>query len=131
MTDRLVFSGKYKSNAGTATVELVLISFQDESSVYHIYSPHLDLGGYGYTLEDAEESFKIAFEDFISYTMNKRTLPQVLEELGWKIKSGSRKKLKSIEAPPFHSLVQDNDYISELFDHYDVSTKRQNVAIPV
>ena len=47
-----------------------------------MYSSHLDLSGYGHGLNQAKESFKIAFDDFIDYTLKHKTLEKVLQDLG-------------------------------------------------
>lgn len=48
-----------------------------------IYSPALDLSGYGNTINEAKESFKIALEEFIRYTLNENTFNDVMKKLGW------------------------------------------------
>jgi len=63
-------------------VNLFLIHFQDEKKVHFVFSPHLDLTGYGYTLKNAKKSFSIVLDDFIDYTLNKKTISKVLADLG-------------------------------------------------
>lgn len=48
-----------------------------------IYSPALDLSGYGNTINVAKKSFKIALEEFIRYTLNENTFNDVMKKLGW------------------------------------------------
>jgi hypothetical protein len=125
-----IFEGKYQDNTSTVKVRLLLINFQDENKVHFVYSPHLDLTGYGNNLSEAKESFEIAFEDFIDYTIKKKTLTKVLTNLGWKTK-GTEKHPKKVIAPGIAAVINDNDYVSEIFDKYPVKTYHKQVEIPV
>jgi len=80
---KFIFEGKYKNKAADVIVRLLLIQFQDENKIHFIYSPHLDLTGYGNTLQEAKKSFEIVLEDFVDYTITKKTLGKVLKDLGW------------------------------------------------
>jgi hypothetical protein len=54
-----------------------------EEGIYYIYSPSLDLTGYGNTAKEAKESFEITLKEFVDYTYNKKTIFDELEHLGW------------------------------------------------
>ncbi len=123
------FQGGYKNKAGEVRVNLLLIHFKDESNIHFIYSPHLDLSGYGKNLKGAKKSFEIVFEDFVDYTLKKRTLGKILTNLGWEVK-GTLKKPKKVLAPSIVSVISQNDYVSEIFDKYPVNTFHQEVGIP-
>ena len=125
-----IFEGKYQDKSLIVRVRLFLVHFQDENKVHFIYSPHLDLTGYGNNLSEARKSFEIVFEDFIDYTIKKKTLPKVLTDLGWSIK-GSEKHPKKIIAPSIASVINENDYVSEIFDKYPVKTFHKEVGIPL
>jgi len=62
-------------------MQLTLINFKDES-IYHVYCPALNLIGCGYTKKEAQESFKIVFNEYISYTAENNTLIADLENCG-------------------------------------------------
>lgn len=126
---KLVFEGGYKNTKGIVDVKLLIVHFIDENDVHIVYSPHLDLSGYGNNLNEAKESFKISLEDFVDYTLKKKTLGSVLSKLGWELK-GTMKKPKKVLAPSITSVIKDNDYVSEIFDKYPVDTYHQNVGIP-
>ncbi|HZK07431.1 MAG TPA: hypothetical protein VFC92_04455 [Bacteroidales bacterium] len=111
-------------------VNLFLIHFQDENKVHFVFSPHLDLTGYGYTLKDAKKSFTIVLDDFIDYTLNKKTISKVLADLGWKSK-GTAKKPARLIAPSITSVIGKNKYVSEIFDKHAVQTFHQEVELPV
>jgi hypothetical protein len=124
-----IFEGDYKNKSGNVKVKLLLFHFQDENKVHFIYSPHIDLTGYGKNITEAKESFNIVFEDFVDYTLKKKTLGKVLSSLGWELK-GSAKKPKKVLAPSITSVIKENSYVSEIFDKYPVNTYHQEVGIP-
>ena len=124
-----IFKGKYQNHSTSVKVNLFLIHFQDDNKVHFIYSPHLDLTGYGNNFSDAKKSFEIVFEDFVDYTLTKETLGKVLSSLGWGLK-GSAKRPKKVIAPSITSVIKENQYVSEIFDKYPVSTYHQEVGLP-
>ena len=124
-----IFGGGYKNKSGNVIVMLLLFHFEDENKIHFIYSPHLDLTGYVNNIKEAKKSFEIVFEDFIDYTLKKRTLGKVLSNLGWELK-GSTKKPKKVIAPSITSVIKDNEYVSEIFDKYPVNTYHQEVGLP-
>jgi len=124
-----LFEGDYKKKAGSVKVLLLLLHFEDENKFHFIYSPHLDLTGYGNTMEEAKDSFSIVFEDFVDYTLKKETLSKVLTSLGWELK-GLEPRSKKILAPSIRSIITNNEYVSEIFDKYPVNTYHQEVGLP-
>lgn len=124
-----LFKKGIKKDSNMIKVRLLLIHFKDENKVNFIYSPHLDLTGYGNNLSEAKTSFEIVFDDFLDYTIKKNTIGEVLEKLGWQLK-GSIKKPKKIIAPSITSIIKENDYISDIFDKYSTKTFHQDVGIP-
>lgn len=126
---KYLFEGDFQNMVGAINVQLLLIHFQDENEVHFIYSPHLDLTGYGSSLKAAKDSFGIVIDDFLDYTLKKNTLTGILKNLGWEVK-GSLKKPKKVLAPKMAELIKDNDYVSDIFDRYPVSTFHQGVGIP-
>lgn len=126
---KYVFEKDFSNKAGKVQVRLFLIHFQDDDGIHFIYSPHLDLTGYGHNEVDAKESFNIVFEDFVDYTLKKNTVGKVLEKLGWRLK-GTSKRPKNLVAPSITSVISKNDYVSEIFDRYPVNTFHKEVGIP-
>ena len=109
----LSFQGSIGLNNSIHHVTLSLVEFT-EDDVIIIYSPALDLSGYGNSEAEAKNSFNIALHEFIRYTNNKNTFNQVLKELGWEIK-GSKKKPKF--KPPLNSdLVQNNPLYNDIIN---------------
>lgn len=120
----LHFTGSYIDKNQHLDISITLIEFVDENSITFIYSPHLDLTGYGKNSKEAKDSFNVVLDDFFSYTLNKNTLWEELTSLGWK--TGK----KSIEAPKMKTLVKSREFLSDLFDKYPVNTYHQKVGIP-
>ncbi len=127
---KFLFEGKIKTDSSRVVVKLFLIHFEDENKVHFVYSPHLDLTGYGNNLEEAKNSFEISLEDFIDYTVKKKTIGKVLADLGWEVKGSSRKP-KKLLAPSITSVIRDNNYVSEIFDKYPANTFHEEVGLPV
>lgn len=125
-----IFEGKYRDKTAIVRVKLLLVHFQDENKVHFVYSPHLDLTGYGNDVIQAKDSFEIVLEDFVDYTIKKKTLTKVLTELGWELK-GSEKRPKKIIAPSITSVINENKYVSEIFDKYPVNTYHKEIGLPV
>ena len=125
-----IFHGELQTSTNLVKVKLLLFHFEDENKINFIYSPHLDLSGYGISLEEAQQSFQLALEDFIDYTLKKKTFRKVLLQLGWSIK-GLSKKPKRILAPSITTIISENKYISEIFDKYPVNTFHKEVGLPV
>lgn len=124
-----IFEGKYQNQSASVKIKLLLINFEDENKVHFIYSPHLDLTGYGNNFVEARKSFEIVFEDFVDYTLKKKTLGKVLTGLGWELK-GQAKRPKKVIAPSITSVINDNEYVSEIFDKYPLHTYHQEVGLP-
>jgi len=87
------------------------------------------LTGYGVNIEEAQKSFDIVFEDFVDYTLKKKSIGKVLEKMGWSIK-GAVKKPKKVIAPSITSVISKNKYVSEIFDKYPVRTFHEDINIP-
>ena len=124
-----IFKNRSSRKEGDITVSLTLVEFVDDKNIHIIYSPTLDLSGYGNTLKEAKTSFEIAFVDFVDYTLKKHTLTKVLKSLGWEMKGTSKKPTK-IKAPNMSLVMKENDYVAEIFDKYPVITHHEQVRLP-
>ena len=94
-------------------VELSLIEF-NEDNVTIIYSPALNLSGYGYNPEEARDSFNTVLHEFFRYTSAKKTINTVLTELGWSITTG--KKQSKVKAPSNTDLIAKNPLYNEIIN---------------
>lgn len=109
---------------GKYNVALSLVEFEEEN-VTIIYSPALDLSGYGYNHSEAKSSFTEALHEFFRYTNNKNTLDKVLKDLGWAIK-GSKKKPK-FDPPKDSDLVSSNPMYNEIVNSKSYSVSKEKV----
>lgn len=123
---KIQFKGSIKDTRNIHQFELSLFSFIDEG-VRIIYSPALDLSGYGKTIAEAKVSFELTLEEFVRYTSNKNSLQKELKRLGWEIK----KKSKPYSAPELSLMLQKNDYLANIFETKDFKKYNETVALPI
>jgi hypothetical protein len=121
---KIQFNGKIGLPEGVFHVGLSLIEFNEES-VTIIYSPALNLSGYGYNPDEAKDSFNIALHEFLRYTTNKKTFDTVLKELGWSIKGG--KKKPKIQAPLNSDLIAKNPLYNEIINSKNYKVYNEDV----
>jgi hypothetical protein len=119
----------FKNAEASVKAEIVLISFKEEDN-FIIYSPHLDVTGYGKSEEEAMQSFNHCLSVFLDYTVNKKTLHKELVSLGWELKKGTIKNPKKVNAPSWGNLLKKNASLEELFTNQNIKTSRKEVAIP-
>jgi len=117
--------GHFNQAKGFVHINLALISFK-ENDVTIIYSPALDLSGYGNTVDEAKRSFEINLEEFIRYTTNKGSFFAELEKHGWKIS----KRKKSYASPHLDDLLATNDFLSDIFRDNQFHRYNLDVSIP-
>lgn len=123
----LIFKGNLKSGDKGIKTNLSLISFI-EDGVHIIYSPALDLSGYGNTEGEAKDSFEIVLSEFFNYCMNKKTIFDELKRLGWKVK-GSKKHPK-VQSPDMSELLKSNTDLEDIFQKKEFHKYNKEVMIP-
>lgn len=126
---KLVYDGELKNDNSNIKVRLILFYFIDEYKYHILYSPHLDLSGYGKNLSEAKESFNISLADFFDYTTKKKTLYKLLQKYGWKFKA-AKKSPKDFKAPDITDLIVKNKHISEIINKYPVTTIHKDYNVP-
>ena len=120
----LHFNGQIGFPGCIFQVGLSLIEF-NEYDVTIIYSPALNLSGYGYNTDEAKNSFKIDLHEFFRYTNNNKTFDKVLKELGWTFKGG--KKKPKIEAPLNSALIAKNPLYNEIINSKNYKVYKEDV----
>ena len=120
----LQFNGQIGFPGYVFQVGLSLIEF-NENDVTIVYSPALNISGYGYNSDEAKNSFNIALHEFFQYTNNKKTFDKVLIELGWTIK-GSKKKPK-MEAPLNSDLIAKNPLYNDIINSKNYKVYKEDV----
>ena len=111
--------GDEKYHVGLSLVKFV------EDNVIIIYSPALDLSGYGQSETEAKKSFSEALHEFFRYTTNKRTLYKILKDLGWSVR-GSKKQPK-FSPPKDSDLVHSNPLYNEIVNNKSYKVSREDV----
>jgi hypothetical protein len=108
--DKIV-TGSYRNRHNKVEFNLFLKGWFDQETGFHfLYSPALDLTGYGETFEAAKRSFEFTLDEFIKYTHTKNTIFDELEHLGWLV---NRRK-KRVQAPDIEHLLEDNETFRNL-----------------
>ena len=120
----LHFNGQIGFPGYVFKVGLSLIEF-NENDVTIVYSPALNISGYGYNSDEAKNSFNIALHEFFQYTNNKKTFDKVLRELGWTFK-GSKKKPK-MEAPLNSDLISKNPLYNDIINSKNYKVYKEDV----
>ncbi len=120
----------FKNSEAKVKANIVLISFKEEDN-FIIYSPHLEVTGYGKSEEEAMQSFNHSLGIFLDYTVKKKTLHEELLSLGWELKKGSAKNPKKVNAPSWSDLLKNNASLEELLNKHNITTTHKEVAIPV
>jgi len=105
-------------------VELHILSFE-EDGIFYVYSPALDLTGYGNSDDEAMKSFQTMLEEFVHYTENKKTVYKELERLGWTINA----KKKRVHPPLEEQLLEDNETYRGLKGLPNVYSSSTNVGL--
>ena len=121
----LNFEGQYNSGKSSIEVNLALLEFM-EADDFIIYSPGLDVTGYGKTKAEALESFEISLEEFFTYTLNKGTFAKELIRLGWEI----NKQKTQFKQPNFDELLRDREYLSQVVREKEFSKINSKYKFP-
>ena len=90
-------------------IELQILMFE-EDNIHFVYSPALDLTGYGKSESEAQQSFSVMLEEFVKYTENKKTVYKELMRLGWTV----NEKKKRVHPPLEEQLLEDNETYRDL-----------------
>lgn len=128
--DTYNFSANVLGNYTKILVNLTLISFKEDEIII-IYSPALDVYGYGENISEAKTSFNTCLEEFINYTLAKNTFKSELKRLGWKIKG--RLNNRKFKIPDFSDFLKNNQHLIDILNEKEVHTFKEDVpmAIPV
>ena len=121
------FLGKLHNNSQRKNIEVQvdIIEYNDEG-IFYAYSPALDLIGYGTTKVEARQSWEIVLQEYITYTMNKKTLTKDLQSRGWIVRNGN----KQFRPPTFSWLLQNNRELVEMYDKYNFQKTSTPITVP-
>lgn len=125
---KVTYGGTFKSSSSQIELQLSLLTFEEDNVIIY-YSPALDLSGYGKNNREAKESFNIALEEFLRYTINKGTLKNVLKNLGWKL-SGKGSAIK-YQHPFLDRMLTENKYLSTLEREKEFQRINKTIYLPI
>lgn len=118
------FKGTFNRGKYIISIGLSLYIWEEENLTY-VYSPALDITGYGYNESEAKESFETTLSEFVTYSHNKKTIFDELENLGWTV---NRKK-KRVHAPDLEELKSDNNTFRDLLKRSDIRNEQKDVEL--
>lgn len=122
--DKKQANAKYSDGRNNVELSLSIFLWQ-EDTIFYVYSPALDLTGYGLSKEEARESFETVLHEFIAYTHNKKTIFTELENLGWAV----NKKKKIVVSPDFEDMLSENEHFNHLYKSKDLVRDSSNVNL--
>lgn len=106
-------------------VKLSLFIYIDDK-VNVVYSPALDMYGYGYDENEARESFIVTLNEYITYTTHKKTLHADLTKYGWHL----HKRAHKIDTPDIAQLIAKNKDFAKLLEAKAFRKYDMNINIP-
>lgn len=118
------FKGTFNQGEYLINVSLSLYVWVEDNITF-VYSPALDITGYGINEKEAKNSFQVTLDEFVNYTHTKKTIFDELEKLGWTV---NRKK-KRVHAPNLEELRADNDIFRNLLKKSNIRSESQNIAL--
>lgn len=118
------FEGKFRSSSSDTLISLSLFIWE-EQGLYYVFSPALDLYGYGKDEPEAKDSFEFNLNEFVTYTENKKTIFKELERLGW---TTNRKKNR-IKAPDMEEMMIDNVDLRSILSNPNIKQENTNVEL--
>ncbi len=112
-------TNKEKYHVGLSLIEFI------EDDVTIVYSPALDLSGYGNNEIEAKKSFSEAIDEFFRFTTEENTFDKVLTNLGWTINSSIDKM--EFNPPKDSDLVAKNSLYNEIVNNKSYKVSRQEL----
>lgn len=112
----------YNKEQQTISVKLFLVKYKDEDGIYYVYSPELDINGYGNNESEAMTHFNYAVQDFMQYTHEHNTLEKVLKKLGWNKKVKPQSSIKKALA---------KNEMANIFSSYKTSSSIEEIDMPL
>lgn len=118
------FSGSFTTGTKAVKVQLTIYSWSEEG-VHFVYTPALDISGYGHTGEEAVESFTHVLGQTIDYMQKKGVMYEELERLGWLV---NRRK-KRVQAPDTDTMRKDNEEFARIVQMPDVTVSDHSTSL--
>lgn len=120
---KIILKGKFPEQG--ISVRLSFFTFI-EDNLHVVFSPALDLYGYGNDEHEARHSFEVSLQEYVKYTSNKKTVEKDLRKYGWKVD----KRHKTLNSPDVSTMLQTNDSFREMVNNKAFKKYDLNVQIP-
>lgn len=102
---------------------LSILQFKEGKNII-LFSPALEITGYGLTETDAKKSFEVTLQEFLRDTVKKKTLRKELERLGWTFKG------KKLIQPEFSDLLLRNKDLHSVLDRKEFKKFDEIMEVP-
>lgn len=117
--------GEKKFGAKSVKIDLQVLFFE-EDNIHYAYMPSFDLTGYGNNEKEARESLTVVLDEFLRYTLNKKTLFSEMQRLGWEIKT----RKSYIHAPQLSDLINTNKQLKDIVNSKQYTSSKYQVNVP-
>lgn len=117
--------GEKKFGAKSVKIDLQVLFFE-EDNIHYAYMPSFDLTGYGNNEKEARESLTVVLDEFLRYTLNKKTLFSEMQRLGWEIKT----RKSYIHAPQLSDLINNNKQLKDIVNSKQYTSSKYQVNVP-
>jgi|SRR6185312_3449388 len=120
---KLIVKGEFPNHG--VSVKLSIFTFIEEN-VHVVYSPALDLYGYGNDEHEARQSFEVSLHEYVKYTGNKKSVVKDLKKYGWKIDTHH----KTLNSPDVLTMLETNESFRNMVNDRPFKKYDLNVQIP-
>lgn len=118
---------KVEKKIGPRSVKVDLqVLFFEEERIHYAYMPSLDLTGYGNNEKEAKESLTVVLDEFLRYTLNKKTLFTEMKRLGWEIKT----RTSYFNVPQLSDLIKTNEQLKDIINSKQYTSFKYPVTLP-
>ena len=107
----------------TITLSLSVVAYHEADGVHYVYSPALDLFGYGHTPAEARASFDTALNEMVRYAIAENTLDALLADYGWQ--SLATDGQIRYQAPNLRELTRRNPDLLDILDRPEFQKYQQ------
>lgn len=122
--DIKIFNGDLHRSHERIRLKLTVLCFQ-ESEMYVMYSPELEVTGYGETVKEAGDSLALSIRLFFDHYSSNEAIVIQLKKLGWIADSASKNSAKLL--PPPASKLFNKKTVRELFSRRGSSASTSKV----
>lgn len=114
------FKGSYPMKEGTGINVCLSIILYKEERVHYAYCAALDILGYGYTAEEAKQSFAFMLEEILTDAVANGNLGALLAAYGW----------EHNQPPKTSALISSNKELADIIDKKAYRTIHKDIILP-